>query len=556
MSSWYSTPVQFLPWERESGSAHYKGAKMAQLVAARYMRSPRNSEPKLKEISVAVEVANPTPRTARRTEVPLRAVTPPRPELRALTPPRRSEGGPIRGLTPPRLPMPVVPWLSQLPPMRPPNSRAKECHVEVVSSDSFATPSWSSSSSSRLAGEGPAAGSSSTVVASPWQPPTEWPTLSGLAGSTSTVVAAPWQPPSEQWPTLSGLGTGSLPTARVGDAEPTQRQGAEGPPEPPATERKAPYKSFGMFGSRRDRSESPGVTARGSLRSPAAARLPLPPTPAFASSLPPPSPSRTASPPLSMLEYARREQQAAVGSPWSAAIAARSSAAVAALPTMLMERSAQEEVLPTLGLDDGSTAAAQDVHSMPSSDIVAPSREAVAVMNTAAMSTASVGGAAMSTASVGGIEPSPPNRKCGLSWEYPLSRKEKRDRILRITDIDREMSEAWAVVSDRRAEQYCKEAAELRVENERLREIISDLRPVAVVKNRCYRYGLAGKKGARKNARGALRRRWARRVELRVTRAEQQAKQEASSEAQARWLQDRLVVALSENDRFRSMWVA
>jgi len=269
-----------------------------------------------------------------------------------------------------------------------------------------------------------------------------------------------------------------------------------------------------------------------------------------------PSPSCTASPPLSMLEYARREQQAAVGSPWSAAIAAHSPAAVAALPTMLMERSAQEQVLPTLGLDDGSTAAAHDVHSMPSSDIVAPSREAAAVMNTAAMSTASVGGAAMSTASVGGIEPSPPNRKCGLSWEYPLSRKEKRDRILRITDIEIEMSEAWAVVSDRQAELYCKEAAELRVENTRLREIISDLRPVAAVKNRCYRRGLAGKKGARKNARGALRRRWARRVELRVTRAEQQAKQQASSEARARWLQDRLVVALSENDRFRSMWVA
>lgn len=141
------------------------------------------------------------------------------------------------------------------------------------------------------------------------------------------------------------------------------------------------------------------------------------------------------------------------------------------------------------------------------------------------------------------------------AWDFPLSGREKADRAVLVGMKGAELAEAWAEVSDRRAQRYCLEAEELKVENERLRELVGELQFRAAVSScsplrRRRSHGIW--KAAKRTTRMARRRRWRSLAAGRLRRAEEEAAHIGSLEAKLRWATEQLAEALQENTRLRA----
>lgn len=214
---------------------------------------------------------------------------------------------------------------------------------------------------------------------------------------------------------------------------------------------------------------------------------------------------------------------------------------MAALPTLILQRSAPDEVSRCKRVESSDTLVAASPPCEHHDD-------------------------SASTACVPGVEQVEHRErerdKCGTSWEYPLTRKQTRSRILHIADREIEIADEHAEHCERRARRFCLEAEQLRAENERLREMFAELRPAAAGMlvggcrrlrqwRRVQRAVLPAKKSAL-----SLKRRWARRVQQRLQRSMQQAKRAAETQAQIKWLQERLRGVLKENERLCSQTAA
>lgn len=141
------------------------------------------------------------------------------------------------------------------------------------------------------------------------------------------------------------------------------------------------------------------------------------------------------------------------------------------------------------------------------------------------------------------------------AWDFPLSGREKADRAVLVGMKEAELAEAWAEVSDRRAQRYCLEASELQVENDRLRDLIEELQIRAAPSSASSGFRERAKKGSKAaqkaKAKLARRRRWSRFAAGRLQQAEEEAYHVGALEAKLRWATEQLAEALQENARLR-----
>lgn len=519
MASWYNPPVQFVPWERDTGAALFRGGNMAKIVASRF-RSP--SRPK--EIPVIVEVSG-------EQELPLEQ--PARP-----LPPQETERKSARGAAGgSRLPPP--------PPLMSPGAKEQSLLQ------------WREKLKARGAdGDTPRAPPAEEQCLLQWREKlkTCWAADSDTPGATNIVEDLPkkygthgaFRPAhhatlagEEDWgnavTALSPMVLQSLQTVQVRGRLSGQRGersvlcSPSVPEMPGMVSQPEDFSEFavslGLEHLRAGVDMNFDGVSLGLEHLTAGVDLNLDGGPQKswvqeAEQLV----DRAGSQRSWVQEAEQLLDRNGTSSAWMSALAACSPTAFLALPTMLVIKATAGAAPCTKGAG-GRKPSVEDVKPLGEAEDGA--------------------GAA--------LQRRPPCH----SWEYPLTRREKLDRVVLVAGREVEVSELRAEGGVGRARRSCAEAAELRAENLRLKDLVEELEVRLAVSQTAHRRGpRASRYGGGYPQRVALRKRVADCLQQRLRRLGKDAGEAAVAQAKLQWAQEQLEAVQQENQWLRAQRAA